>query len=206
MAQQLHSTGCAGLNAYIPLIVPPVNSDGPLTSVANLIAEKTIYLTGTFNGEYIVLGSHDNVDFVPIAKFNGNGNPQSAKLQVDAALNTVRVRRNADAGAVITVASRLTCACVAPQEGGPFFGAAAPSGEAPTPMAKAPAAHAATPKVPTMSVTPPAPVTSQAIPKPGTKGSAYAAAKPGAKRADPPAAPTAAPAAPKASVKAPKRK
>jgi hypothetical protein len=106
---------CAGLNTYIPLVVPPTNSDGPSTSVANMAAKKTIYLTGTFNGEYIILGSHDNIDFVPIVKFNGNGNPQSAKLNVDATLNSISVRRNADASAVITVASKLVCSCaVAP--------------------------------------------------------------------------------------------
>lgn len=173
---------CAGLNTYVPLVVPPVNTDGPLTGVANMTAKKTIYLTGTFNGDYVILGSHDNVDFVPIAKFNGNGNPQSAKRDVDATLNTVRVRRIADAGAVITIGSQLTCACPV----GPInFSAEAPSGDAPSgeaPMAKPPAAAAPT---------------SQPIPKLGTKGSPYAAAKPGAKRpVEAAAAPaTAAPAA-----------
>jgi hypothetical protein len=105
---------CAGQNAYIPVAIPLVNGDGPITSVAALAAKKTIYLTGTFTGDYVVLGSHDGTNFVPVAKFNGRGNPQSVKSDVDATLSSVRIRREADAPASITIASQLTCTCVQP--------------------------------------------------------------------------------------------
>lgn len=104
---------CNGLNSFLAVPVPVVNGDGPLLPVGQLAAKKTFYLNGAWKGTYVLLGSHDGIDFVPVdgGKFDGGGNPQQARVDIDAMLAFVRVRRDADSLAVAAIASQLTCAC-----------------------------------------------------------------------------------------------
>jgi hypothetical protein len=90
-----------------------MNGDGTFVSVANLAAKKTIFLAGTFNGRYVILGSHDDVNFVPLegATFTGGGQPQSLRKDVDATLKSVRVRRQADALVTVVIGGQATCDC-----------------------------------------------------------------------------------------------
>jgi hypothetical protein len=68
--------------------------DGPIVSIANLIGEKTVELTGTFKGRYILLGTQNGSTFVPVAMFDSNGK-ESFKQTLPLALIAVRVRSHA---------------------------------------------------------------------------------------------------------------
>jgi hypothetical protein len=102
---------CGGLNQFLSLTVPPGNGDGPSLDVSGLVAQKTLYLAGTFGGTYVILGSHDDVNFVPIAMFDGGEGPQTIRRDVKFTLKTIRVRRQANKTVVINVAGQATCAC-----------------------------------------------------------------------------------------------
>lgn len=83
-------------------VVVPVSGDGPIASVANLIGKKTVELSGTFKGRYILLGTQNDVDFVPVAIFDANGE-ESIKIAVALALSSVRVRSQAQAPFNVTM-------------------------------------------------------------------------------------------------------
>jgi len=104
-----------GLNTFITLPVPAFNGDGIIVDVSGVTAEKTIYLAGQYLGEYIILGSQDDVRFVAIARFESNGNskggPQTVKRDVMASLKSMRVRRSADQSVNVSVASEAICPC-----------------------------------------------------------------------------------------------
>jgi hypothetical protein len=102
---------CGGSNTFLPTPVPATNVDGPILPTDTLQAKKTIFLAGKFNGKYDILGSHDDVNFVPVASFSGGGEPQSVRKDVDATLKSMRVRRQADAGVTVFIAGQTTCPC-----------------------------------------------------------------------------------------------
>lgn len=102
---------CGGLNQFLNMVVPGASGDGPSLDVSGLVADKTIYLAGNFNGTYIILGSQDDVEFVPIASFTGGTGPQSIRTDIKATLRTMRVRRQADVSVTINVAGQATCSC-----------------------------------------------------------------------------------------------
>jgi hypothetical protein len=83
-------------------VVVPVSGDGPIASVANLIGKKTVELSGTFKGRYILLGTQNDADFVPVAIFDANGE-ESIKIAVALALSSVRVRSQAQAPFNVTM-------------------------------------------------------------------------------------------------------
>ena len=83
-------------------VVVPVSGDGPIASVANLIGKKTVELSGTFKGRYILLGTQNDVDFVPVAIFDANGE-ESIRIAVALALSSVRVRSQAQAPFNVTM-------------------------------------------------------------------------------------------------------
>jgi hypothetical protein len=72
-------------------VTVPVSGDGPLVSIANLIGDKTVELSGTFQGRYVLLGSQNDVDFVPVAIFDASGD-ESIKQSLPMALKSVKVR------------------------------------------------------------------------------------------------------------------
>lgn len=107
----------AGLNNFVTIPVPALNGDGILADVSGLVAEKTIYLSGVFDGEYTLLGSHDDAIFIPIAKFVGDSNrfrtsgPYTLRQDVKATLKSLRVRRAANNSVNIVVAAQAICPC-----------------------------------------------------------------------------------------------
>ena len=83
-------------------VVVPVSGDGPIASIVNLIGEKTVELSGLFVGRYVLLGSHNDVNFVPVLIFDANGD-ESIKLTLKLALKSVRVRSQASASSGVTM-------------------------------------------------------------------------------------------------------
>lgn len=69
----------------------PLTGDGAVVAVANLVGEKTVELSGTFKGRYILLGTQDGSTFVPVAVFDANGR-ESFKQTLPLAVLAVRVR------------------------------------------------------------------------------------------------------------------
>lgn len=102
---------CGGLNQFLNMVVPGGNGDGPSLDVSGLVAGKTLYLAGDFNGTYTIIGSQDDVEFVPIVSFQGGQGPQSIRSDIMATLLTLRVRRQADRSVTVNVAGQATCAC-----------------------------------------------------------------------------------------------
>jgi hypothetical protein len=83
-------------------VVVPSSGDGPIANIANLVSEKTVELSGRFDGRYILLGSHNGVNFVPVLIFDANGE-ESIKLTLSLALVAVRVRAAASSPSGVTM-------------------------------------------------------------------------------------------------------
>jgi len=102
----------AGLNQYLTVPVPAANGDGPLFDVSGLVAEKTLYIAGDYLGQYVILGTHDDVHLVPIAQFSNGSGPQTIRRDIIATLKSIVVRRNASGAPVtINLAAQATCSC-----------------------------------------------------------------------------------------------
>jgi len=69
----------------------PNSGEGPVVSIVNLVGEKTVELSGTFKGRYILLGTQNGSKFVPVATFDSNGR-ESFKQTLPLALIAVRIR------------------------------------------------------------------------------------------------------------------
>lgn len=110
-------SSCGGLNDFKTVNVPIGNGFGTPLVVSDLVARKTIYLSGSFEGVYVILGSHDGTLFVPIASFNGQearfgtSGPQTVRRDIDLTLLEIKVDRAANKSVNISVAGQKTCAC-----------------------------------------------------------------------------------------------
>lgn len=108
---------CGGLNQFLTADVPLNNGEGADLDVSGLVSEKTLFLSGVFDGEYVILGSHDDNRFIPIAKFEGQesrfgkSGPQTVRQDIDLTIKTLRVRRAASRTVNIAIAGRSVCAC-----------------------------------------------------------------------------------------------
>lgn len=109
------SCGTGGLTQILSLDVPGVdNSEGAATDVSGLVARKTVEIGGTYDGQYVILGSHDNVKYVPVLTFNSGSGIQSVKQTMCFTLRSLKVRRraqNVDGPVTISVGSAATCHC-----------------------------------------------------------------------------------------------
>lgn len=111
---------CGGLNQILTIPVPALNGEGLPLDVSGLVAEKTFYFSGNFEGEYVILGSHDDLRFVPLLKITGQRGqqagqppgPQLIRRDVIASLKTIKIRRAASLAINASVAAQETCACV----------------------------------------------------------------------------------------------
>jgi len=110
-------SSCGGLNDFKTVPVPLGNGFGAALVVSDLVAKKTIYLSGSFEGEYVILGSHDGVNYVPICSFEGQearfgtSGPQTVRRDIDFTLLDVKVDRAANKTVNISIAGQKTCAC-----------------------------------------------------------------------------------------------
>ena len=104
-----------GLNVTAALTIPGTdNTDGPSVDVSGMVGCKTIELAGDYEGKIIILGSHNNLNFVPVAVFNSGNGIQSAKLTLNYVLRFMRARRRAQFGTGLSavIGSQATCECV----------------------------------------------------------------------------------------------
>ena len=78
-------------------IVPvPTSGDGPVVDVSAMIGAKTFILSGSFEGSYSLLATHDGVLFVPVLTLNSDGQEGVAQTPPEA-YQAVRLRCNAKA-------------------------------------------------------------------------------------------------------------
>jgi hypothetical protein len=112
------SMSCAicegGLNTIVPLPVPGVDkSEGPAVDVSTLVAEKSVEISGIYVGLYVVLGSHDGINYVPVLSFGSGIGVQSFKQSMSFVLRFMKVRRRArnESTVVMNIGSKLTCPC-----------------------------------------------------------------------------------------------
>lgn len=75
-------------------VVVPGSGDGPVANISTLVGSKTVELTGRFSGRYVLLGSHNGVNFTPIMEFESGGE-ESIKQTLDLALASVFLRSEA---------------------------------------------------------------------------------------------------------------
>jgi len=114
----------AGLNQFLSVNVPAINGEGLVLDVSGLVARKTFYLSGPFDGKYIIMGTHDDVHYVPILSFDGSeipkpnesfapapAGPFTIRRDVEATLKSIKVQRAANKTVNISLASQATCAC-----------------------------------------------------------------------------------------------
>jgi hypothetical protein len=74
------------------VVVPvPVSGDGPLVDVSSLVGRKTVVLTGSFQGIYDLLVSHDDVRFVSALQFDAGG-VEGIRQTISGAFRSVRLR------------------------------------------------------------------------------------------------------------------
>jgi len=79
--------------ATVTLTVPG-SGDGPQASIANLVGQKTVILTGTFEGQYILLAGHAANALVPVLQFDAGG-VEGIRQTLDAAYQFAAVRSRA---------------------------------------------------------------------------------------------------------------
>lgn len=75
-------------------VVVPLSGDGPIANISSLNGSKTVILTGRFLGRYVLLGSHNGINFTPVMKFDSNGE-ECIKQILDLSLDSVRLRSEA---------------------------------------------------------------------------------------------------------------
>jgi hypothetical protein len=80
----------------------PATGDGPIVNLATLVGEKTVELSGTFKGKYILLGTQNGSAFVPVAMFDSDGK-EDMKQTLPLALIAVKVRALADLAVGVNV-------------------------------------------------------------------------------------------------------
>ncbi len=108
---------CDGVNDFVTATVPAVNGVGPIADVSALTAKKTIYMSGPFQGEYVILGSHDDGIFVPVAQFEGQearfgtSGPYTVKREIELTLKSIRIQRGANKAVNIVIAAQQVCPC-----------------------------------------------------------------------------------------------
>lgn len=83
-------------------VIVPAQGLGPAADISSIVGQKTVQLSGTFEGNYDLLGTQDDVRYVALAAFNAGG-PEGVKVVVDGSIKSVRLRAN------VTDAVGVTC-------------------------------------------------------------------------------------------------
>jgi len=104
--------GNYGANQFRAIPVPIVDfTDGAPISVADLAADMTFSLAGSFTGNYIIMGSQDGLSYSPITQWIGIVGATVMSSDVNANVAWVKVRRRSADMVVISVAGQLVCDC-----------------------------------------------------------------------------------------------
>jgi len=85
----------------------PSSGDGPSADVSALLGPKTVQLAGLFRGTYVLLGSEDDADFVPILSFNA-GSLAGITQTVPGAFKSMKLRSMATGTGVSCVVSGVS--------------------------------------------------------------------------------------------------
>jgi len=111
------SCSCGGgLNQVVSLPVPGSDQqDGEPVDVSGLVACKSIEISGTYEGTYVIMGSHDGVNFVPVTFFSSGAGAQAWKQTTRVTLRSMRVRRRAQnfpgQTIAVSIGSQAVCTC-----------------------------------------------------------------------------------------------
>ena len=99
-----------GLNQIATLNVPTSNGEGTASDLSTMAADKTIELSGTYVGRFVILGSHDGTLYVPLAILDSGGGAQAFKQVVRITTRYLKVLRKTSSGGtvVISVAAETT--------------------------------------------------------------------------------------------------
>jgi hypothetical protein len=82
--------------------IPVVSSgDGPQVAISDLVGQKTVVLSGFFQGSYTLLATHDGSDFAPVLLFNTDGQ-EKIVLTLSEAYSAVKLRTNANTTGMVT--------------------------------------------------------------------------------------------------------
>lgn len=106
--------GDAGLNQISPLDVPVENGQlGAPLDVSGLVADKTIELSGTYSGSYVVYGSHDGALWAPILVFDSGASSQQLRLSTSLVLQFIAVKKLATttSDVAMSVSAKAACNC-----------------------------------------------------------------------------------------------
>lgn len=63
------------MSVSIVNVVVPSQGDGPIANTSQLAGPITVELTGSFTGRYVLLGSQNGTNFVPVAVFDSGAAP-----------------------------------------------------------------------------------------------------------------------------------
>lgn len=94
-------------NVVHQLVVPGSNSEGDSTDVSDMFGLKTVEVSGTYSGAYIILGSHDNSLFVPVLAFDSGAGEQAFRQTTDVTCKFFKVRNRASVSSVVIAAGAL---------------------------------------------------------------------------------------------------
>jgi hypothetical protein len=87
---------CGGLNQILTLNVPNgYQSDGTPLDVSGLVGDKSIEISGNYDGSYTIYGSNDGVLYVPILTFNSGSGSQAFKQTTSFIVKWLKVRQSA---------------------------------------------------------------------------------------------------------------
>jgi hypothetical protein len=98
------------------VVVPvPLSGEGALVNAASLVGQKTVLLTGRFRGIYDLLGTHDDLRFVPIVQFDAGG-VEGIRQTIAGSFKSLRLRAaTPDTSALGTVTCEVSAVAVAGQ-------------------------------------------------------------------------------------------
>jgi hypothetical protein len=101
-----------GLVAITSLPVPAFDGEGAPVNVSAYVGRKTFELSGNYEGQYTILGSHDGILYAPLLTFNAGGSgQQEMQKTIPFIVKFLKVRRKASDLVSITMAAQMTCPC-----------------------------------------------------------------------------------------------
>lgn len=104
---------CQGLNQISSLPVPNTNGQlGARLDVSAMAADKTVEISGTYQGSYTVYGSHDGSLYVPLLTFDAGVGTQQLKRKTSITAKYLAVKRQGSAQGAVTMAVSAQAACI----------------------------------------------------------------------------------------------
>ena len=84
-------------NTIVSLTIPTEDqSFGSASDVSGLVGSKTVELSGTFNGSFIIFGSHDGSSYAPLLVFNSGSGAESPIQTTNVVVRYMKIFRKAN--------------------------------------------------------------------------------------------------------------